>query len=848
MKQFNAAYTEAAGARSANPVTLCVFHFPSGDCFVSDRTITPEGGPRFEGLVVSWGEITSPGTTPSEFRMPETTLGLSNSGGTPFTTLIESCIPEGTEVELFSWFEGIPYSDRQPVGRFVMSSPLVYGPDHVDITLVCSMVRRNRMVGRMISRDSYPEADPDAIGKTENIIYGRVEGVLCHAVVAGSATTLSVDIDATQTGGISLSLSPDETSLPESGTLQIGREKISYTGISGNTLSGVARGVSGTSASPHKRGDTAYEVRQSYEYLVAGHPVGSIGDVYVGGVRVESGVTRLTDAGGIAKLVFDDKFTIEKSVSLDVDEGSHEHAGSVWSGPGTRTAATRWTASQNPGWSTGEHIGKAFKDSADNFFFIKANGQDYLDLASIHSQTPAAGSYDGTILRTQIEPLYQDTLSAYYNAPASGSPTSLCDQNWNSFCSIQVSTGYIKTTRSSVVQDNGVIVGAKLCGTYGNSGSAYGVGARTEFDSGPFMGQYISGGGPSAQTVRTTDTLTMNSPCSWQDFNGSVLKARFTGGSNAGSFWEHWIEVYYVPYSSGASPATGVALKGNSAADFVVGGPVTCDVSGYADDTQGSFTGTPGAIIENPVDVIRHFMTSYLGVPSDEFGTSFNVARTILAGLIPGGYALAGVINRPVDGLDFISSLSAQSRLRVSHDGLKVSVKVADAVQELPDRIITADMVKAGSVKVTRTGRDGVVNVLTVHYKKDESGPASRYLEVLDSSSAYSSEGDPASVAVYGTRAPRRPFALDFVRDLGTATDLRDYIITRYKDAGRCVEFTVFMDNADLEQGDFIEFDWNQSGISFSGVLFEVESVRLKPGGFPAGRLDEARVYAREVY
>jgi hypothetical protein len=163
MKQFNSEYTEAAEARVASPVILCVFHFPSGDYYVSDKVVTPDGGPSFEGLVVSWGEISAPVSGPNEFRMPETTIGLSNSGGTPFTTLLESCIPENTEVELYSWFEGLSYADREPVGRFVMSSPLVYTADRVDITLVCSMVRRNRIVGRTITRDTYPGADPDSI-------------------------------------------------------------------------------------------------------------------------------------------------------------------------------------------------------------------------------------------------------------------------------------------------------------------------------------------------------------------------------------------------------------------------------------------------------------------------------------------------------------------------------------------------------------------------------------------------------------------------------------------------------------------------------------------------------------
>lgn len=844
MKTLNPGFAAAAASLLARPVTLAVFHFPSGDLCVSDRRVEPEGGPVFEPLVVSWDEITAPFTGAFGFRMPRTSLRISNSGPAPFASLLESSVPERTEVELYQWFEGIPYSDREPLGRFVISSPVGCEAGHVELALVCSAVTNNRIVGRTINRDDYPGADPDAVGRTASIIYGSVEGLFCPAVSAGAATTLSADVDAAQTTGISLSMAPTETPFPGSGTLQVGREKIAYTGMTANTLTGVTRGASGTTASPHRKGDTMYEVRSSYEYLVAGHPVKSIGEVYVGGVRVESGVTRLTDDAGVAKLVFSEKFSLEKSVDLDVDEGSHEHAGHFWSGSGSRTSTYRWTASANPGWTAGEHAGRAFLDSAGNYFFIKANGQNYLDLASIHGKTPAAGTYEGRIIRTQVEPLYQDTLSSNFNAPASGSPASLCDKGWNSYCTIQVSTGYIKTTRSESVSDKGIIVGAKLCGTYGNSGIATGTGCRSEFEGGPFNGQYITGGGTSVQTVRTSDTLTRGSNCTWQDFSGSVLKASYTG-STSGSYWEHWVEVYYIPYSGGASPASGVRLTGDSAADFVVGGTVTCDAEGYADDGTGSYTGTPGALIKNPADVIGHFMRTQLELDPSGFGASFSDARAKLDGL---GYSLAGVIDAPVDGLDLVDSLCMQARMKLSHDGLTATAEVAEGAPALPDRVVTTSMIKSGSLRVSRTGREEIINRLSVHYRRDLSGKgSSRFMEVADSSAAYPSAGDPASVSVYGPKGPRRPFALGFVRDGQTASSLRDFYIGRYKDAVRRVNFTVFLDNIGLEPGDVVGLEWDLGGMDLTGALFEVEKVSFRPGGLSSGRPDELAVQAREV-
>ena len=63
----------------------------------------------------------------------------------------------------------------------------------------------------------------------------------------------------------------DASLFPDSGTsyVQIGTEEISYTGISGNTLTGVTRGVRNTTAASHSDGDT---VTNSSDYVGWGNP------------------------------------------------------------------------------------------------------------------------------------------------------------------------------------------------------------------------------------------------------------------------------------------------------------------------------------------------------------------------------------------------------------------------------------------------------------------------------------------------------------------------------------------------------------------------------------------------
>ena len=84
--------------------------------------------------------------------------------------------------------------------------------------------------------------------------------------VSGEATTsLNGGINASTT---TIVLS-DASLFPTSGTsfIQIGNEEISYTGISGNTLTGVTRGVRNTTAASHSNADT---VTNSTDYVAWG--------------------------------------------------------------------------------------------------------------------------------------------------------------------------------------------------------------------------------------------------------------------------------------------------------------------------------------------------------------------------------------------------------------------------------------------------------------------------------------------------------------------------------------------------------------------------------------------------
>lgn len=487
-------------------------------------------------------------------------------------------------------------------------------------------------IQEMVGLTAYPGADPDAIGKPEPEIFGAVDGSPCLPVDAGAVTRLAEDVGVGATT-INLTEAQGEGAFPSSGSAMVEDDTLSWTGKTGKQLTGVT-GVSEF----HTKGAQIAVVQDHYDYLAMRGPMKAISGVLVDGVRQAAGYTAYTgqsgdahpDIAGKAAVRFTVRPTLGKQVNLTVDEGSHEHEGNAWTGEGARNATYnyRWAPTAAPGWTADEHIGKAFKDADGHYFYIYDNTTTELYLASIHGQTVKSGTSTGSIIRTQIEPLYQDTFSSSFNGPPIGVPTALCDGNWNSYCSLAVDDAYIYTTRSAVVSDKGIIVGAKLAGTYGNSGSSTAAVARSLISGGAFTGQTIYGGGSSVQTVRTANTLTKGSLCLWSDFSGITLKAMNTASGYA-AYWEHWVEVYYIPYGGGSSPATGVSLSGNSTAETVIGREITIEGEGYQDNGSGTYTGTADALIKTPADIIKYLLMARAGLTSVEVGASFDAVAAL---------------------------------------------------------------------------------------------------------------------------------------------------------------------------------------------------------------------------
>ncbi len=205
-------------------------------------------------------------------------------------------------------------------------------PQNIDLmSFECSvssmvMTKDSQFKQELITEAEYTSVDPDDLNKVQNIIYGSCERVKCHAIKAGAMDNLSEDISDT---AMSFDLS-DASRFPSSGsfTIQIDAEKMLIGSRSGNTLTVTTRGYSSTTAVDHDAGALAFEVLTEYIYLVASHPVKTLGDIYVDGLRQITGFTKYTGQSGSehanypgkAVIKFTAKPIINKQVNIEITD------------------------------------------------------------------------------------------------------------------------------------------------------------------------------------------------------------------------------------------------------------------------------------------------------------------------------------------------------------------------------------------------------------------------------------------------------------------------------------------------------------------------------------------------
>lgn len=282
MKTLTSAAALAATRRYASPLYLLRIDFtaPSAKTLrFSDRYVTALGE-QWLPFVASWGSLDEALSTTSVDGRPATaSVTFFNTkaieGKSRLSDLIRTPLNTAgayewafAKVTVYQLFEGLAVGDEVPVGVWYLEDPTEIGEDLLTVRMSDeALVLEHKLAVTRVSRDEFPAAPPEAIGRSIRRPFGVLRGVSVLPVVESATSRLA---SALLAAGTSIVL--DDASLfPATGTVQIDSEHIVYTFKSGNTLTGLTRAANSTTATDHQDGAVVYEVRldaNAYRYAV----------------------------------------------------------------------------------------------------------------------------------------------------------------------------------------------------------------------------------------------------------------------------------------------------------------------------------------------------------------------------------------------------------------------------------------------------------------------------------------------------------------------------------------------------------------------------------------------------
>jgi hypothetical protein len=514
--------------------------------------------------------------------------------------------PENVVVTIYQWFNGLQYSEKEILFKGMITSPIKYDEYTCTLTIRGIFNKYNKQIGadKIITPALFPDADPDEYGKISNIIYGAVEDVPCNAIVAGDVNSIVSDITASQT---TIELS-DASYFPASGVIGIDAEKISYTGNNGTVLSGCTRGYNSTTPVVHSAGAAAWEILSVYVYMVAGHPVKAIGDIFCDKIRITPICTKYTGqpgnvlAGyaGLAVFTVPSMLSRQQAINLLISDGISIND----------ATAVVDTIAVNDGISVVDGI-------------TITDGVSVSDTIAVADTIGVStGDHYHTESTNPIFIFGFDTIGTFSNVTA---PEMLIDGNQQTQALFSAG-GSAQVKRSAYQEGAGTIYKIRACLVTGSS-----VSGTITFDT-------VTGTAPMT-TYKTAWYTPGTNANTWAKLNALIITVTSTGAADVcGVWWEVQMDSSSAATGvaktgsatksgtvtksgsvsksgsatksgtatkTGAASKTGtvtrsgaVTLSGNSVANVQIGQLITANVNGYQDDASGTYTGTANFTVE----------------------------------------------------------------------------------------------------------------------------------------------------------------------------------------------------------------------------------------------------------
>ncbi|MDD2310782.1 MAG: hypothetical protein PHH91_14500, partial [Desulfuromonadaceae bacterium] len=270
---------DLARTDGSGPVWLLRFTAAGTDYILCQDAINiPPWGKAALPWIASWGQLTEGVTsTLSDFNISSLSVNMINDpNATPnLRSLAKARALNGLAVSVYLWVDGCTDEPFEMFSFMIIDIDL---PDEASVNIEMqdeSARHENSFPGTIITKEVYPEAGPDDVGKVLPMPFGTVSQLTALSLDSGRMTSIPIAISAT---AITWRVSSTEGLLPGK-RMKIDDEIVEIISISGDNLT-VTRGVLATIAQTHQRGAMVCEVKDNFIYAVASYPVTSMPKAY----------------------------------------------------------------------------------------------------------------------------------------------------------------------------------------------------------------------------------------------------------------------------------------------------------------------------------------------------------------------------------------------------------------------------------------------------------------------------------------------------------------------------------------------------------------------------------------
>jgi hypothetical protein len=821
----------------AAPVWLLRFTAAGTDYILCQDAVTvgPWGKTALP-WIASWGQLTEGvSSTLADFNISSLGVDLINDPSTVpnLRTMAKSRSLNGVTVSVYLWVDGCTDAPFE-MNSFMVTEIDLPNEASVNITLQDQSSKyENFYPGTMITKEAYPEADPDDVGKTIPMPFGTVSKLTALALDSGRMTSIPNAISATTTE----ILVSDITGLVAGMLLQIDEEIVSISTISGSALT-VTRGVSATLAATHQRSAAVLEVKEEFVYIVADYALTNMQKAYarIGQVTMDiSPICTVWPDGshpaypGKAVISVPGFITVQQAIDLVADDQITVNNGTLdtaIAGAVTKTGGAYLTGNITPG-SAQALIGNI---NAGNILsvagLINQTGSIVLNGSLADNGHSHSVALDTNQSASSISPTVRSSVGdftiSFTNPGVTRSSVSYSIKMaivnvWTGYNTLTILVGGVTYVTDSVTWSNNLYAGKSY---------TYNFQVNSSQLSADSVIVHINWGNGSSNVMTVNSaTRAISTNATGTQYSGvnalglgidstalQIIPAALATTTNSGAT-NGTLDV-----TAGSLPANGTL----TAADDIILNQSTLDaiMTGLVAKT-GTVTLSGNSVANTLIgDAILVDVVSPITAPQDVI-TKILGTPCSLVGTFPAGYSFNGAITSSRRAPEWCHELARQCRSYfkwlLGQPTLIVRPDVLAPVKSINEIRLSNGMMIHGQ---RQTDINDVINTINLRYDRDWSSTSSGD-EVYRQVSAGT---DAASITTYGVRERPELFRFDFVTSQTMAVNLSTFYLSwyayqRWQHTQECYLF-----EASLEFGDSVTLAF------LDGEIGECTEVGFSPG------------------